>query len=115
MLPLFLIAAVLTGILCLIALASVIVGTVSFFVRRLRPLASWVLFIPSLGALGAASGAWGCGYWGNQTNPYSALPFWAWIGGFLAGGVLGTFLGVLLGWLFRRRMPAAAAPAPATA
>ena len=107
MLPLFLIAAVLTGILCLIALASIVGGTVFFFVPRLRPLASWVLFIPSLAALGAAGGAWGCGYLGVQTDGMSALPFWAWIGGLLAGGVLGAVVGVLLAWLFRRRTHAA--------
>jgi len=103
MLPLFIIAAVLTGILCLFALASIVGGTVLFWVPRLRFLASWILFVPSLAALGAAGGAWGCGYVGVQVDGMSALPFWAWIGGLLAGGVLGAVVGALLAWLFRRR------------
>src|SRR5262249_8718626 len=52
MLTLFMIAAVLTGILCLVALACIVGGTVLFWIPRLRFLASWILFVPSLAALG---------------------------------------------------------------
>jgi hypothetical protein len=103
MLPIFILAAVLTGILALVALASIVGGTVFFWIPRLRSLAPWMLFPPSLAALGAAGGAWGLGYLAVRGAGSSPLPFWAWIGGLLAGGASGALLGVLLAWLCRRR------------
>jgi hypothetical protein len=106
-LPLFVIAGALTVILGVVAVASVIGGLVLFCIRRLRFLAPWMLFFPTFAALGAGGGAWGLGYLAMKKGaPMSVLPFWAWIGGLLAGGLLGALLGLSSAWLFRRQASA---------
>lgn len=104
MLPLFILAGGLTVVLGFVAIAGVVGGGVLFCSRRLRFLAPWMLFLPTFAALGAGGGAWGLGYLAvKHGDPMSVLPFWAWIGGLLAGGLLGGLLGLSSAWLLRRR------------
>jgi hypothetical protein len=100
---LFLVAGLLTLAVGVIFLGSFIIGIVLCFMDRLRPVAPFVLFIPSMAALGAAVGSWGLGYLAYQHDSMSVLPLWAWLIGFPAGAALGFSIGLGLALLTRKR------------
>src|ERR1700726_3132181 len=100
---LFLVASLLTVAVSVIFVGSFVTGIVLCFMDRLRPVAPFVLFIPSLAALGAAVGSWGLGYLAYQHDSMSVLPFWAWLIGFPAGAALGFVSGLGLALLTRKR------------
>jgi hypothetical protein len=99
----FLVAGLLTVAVAVIFLGSFVSGVVLCFIDRLRPAAPFVLFIPTLAALGATAGSWGLGYLAYEHDPMSVLPFWAWLLGFPAGAVLGFVIGLGLALLIRKR------------
>jgi predicted DNA repair protein MutK len=98
----FLIAAVLTIILGLLVVGSVVLGLAFACIRRTRAIAPFVLFVPTLAALGAGVGSWGLAWLANEhyarapSNFAGVLPFWAWIFGLLGGAVLGLVAGLVL-------------------
>jgi hypothetical protein len=104
MLTLFPLAALITLALALVFVGSLIAGVVCCFIQRLRALAPFLLFVPSLTALGAGGGSWGLGYLANRASPMSALPFWGYAVGLLLGGALGFLLGVALAFLVNRKV-----------
>lgn len=107
---LFLVAAVVTILLGLLLVGSVVAGLVFCFVPRLRAIAPFILFVPTLSAFGAAGGAWGLGYAAHAHAPMSALPFWGWVVGLPVGAGLGLLIGVCLALLARRAFPKTAQP-----
>lgn len=107
---LFLVAAVVTILLGLLFVGSIVAGLVFCFVPRLRGVAPFILFIPTLSAFGAAGGAWGLGYAAHTHAPMSALPFWGWVVGLPVGAVLGLLIGACLALLITRVFPKTAQP-----
>ena len=114
---LFLIAAFLTLALAIVCLVGLAGGIVLCFSQRLRFAAPFVLFIPTLAAMGAGVGSWGLAYLADEHARHYAehhsvsesmyvLPFWAWPFGFAAGAILGFSIGLALALVTRKRFRA---------
>jgi hypothetical protein len=101
---LFLLAALVTITLGVVLIGSVIAGIVLCFVPSWRGFGPFVLFVPTLSALGAVAGAWRLGFAAHSYAPMSALPFWGWVFGLPSGAVVGVLLGLSLAALMRRTM-----------
>jgi hypothetical protein len=93
---LFLLAALITVGLGLVLLACIISGVALCFVRRLKFLAPFLLFVPALAALGAGGGSWGLGFLAYKASPMSVLPFW----GYVLGLPIGAGVGLVVGFGF---------------
>jgi len=102
---LFLIAALITIALALVFAGFLIAGIICCFIRRMRFLAPYLLFVPTLAALGAGGGSWGLGYLAlHASNPMSVLPFWGYVVGLPFGGVVGFLIGIGLAFLVSRKL-----------
>ncbi len=111
---LFILVAVLTLLLALVAVCSLIVGIVLTFDEWHRPLAPVVICVPTFSAVGAAVGAWGMAYLtSNVTGIYSAAVLFAWGFGLLPGAVLGFLTGSILALRTGRKFGTNNAPPPA--
>ncbi len=100
--------------LALVAITAVsfISGSIFFLVPKLKAIAPFVLFVPSLGSLGSIGLSGGLGYilgsLSNSVNSVDAgevlnvLSLWAWPIGLLFGGVAGSAIGFLIAWAIRK-------------
>ena len=93
---LFLLAALITVVLGLVLLACLVAGIALCFVRGIRFVAPFLLFVPTLAALGAGGGSWGLGFLAYKAYPMSVLPFW----GYVLGLPIGAGVGLLVGFGF---------------
>jgi hypothetical protein len=101
---LFLLAAIITGILALVFAGFLVAGIVCCCIRRFRFIGPYLIFVPPLAAIGAVGGSWGLGYLANQHAPMSVLPFWGFVFGLPVGGGIGLALGFGLALLVSRRI-----------
>ena len=100
--------------LALVAITAVsfISGSIFFLVPKLKAIAPFVLFVPSLGSLGSIGLSGGLGYilgsLSNSVNSVDAwevlnvLSLWAWPIGLLFGGIAGSAIGFLIAWAIRK-------------
>jgi hypothetical protein len=95
-----------------VLLFSIILGAGLCFTARFRTLGIFVLLVPTLSALSAATASWGAMLlcdWLSQGASVEAwerwqvLAFWAWPIGFGFGGIAGMVLGLLIAVLINRR------------
>jgi len=96
-----------------ILLLSLAVGAWLFWTRRSRTLGIFLLLVPTLAAVSAVALSWGAGFWFNSLSQkaatldasrrYDVLAFWAWPVGFVAGGIGGAALGLVITTLVARR------------
>ena len=109
---LLLAAGILSLALVVIAVVSIIVGSILFFIPKLKSIAPFVLFVPSLGSLFSIGSSWGLGYLiGSQADSVNSidawealnvLSLWAWPAGLLFGGIAGIVIGFLIAWAIRK-------------
>src|SRR5580658_5212375 len=100
---LFILAAIITGLLSLVFVGFLVAGIVCCFIRRLKFLVPYFLLVPTLAALGAGGGSWGLGYLADRmSDPISVLPFWVYVFGLPLGGLLGFLAGIGLALLANR-------------
>ena len=98
--------------LAALTVVSFISGTIFFLVPKLKAIAPFVLFVPSLGSLGSIGLSGGLGYilgsLSNSVNSVDAgevlnvLSLWAWPIGLLFGGIAGSAIGFLIAWAIRK-------------
>jgi hypothetical protein len=101
---LFLLAAIITGILALVFGGFLVAGIVCCCICRFRFIGPYLLFVPPLAAIGAVGGSWGLGYLAHQHDPMSVLPFWGFVVGLPVGGGIGLVLGFSLAFLLSRKI-----------
>lgn len=112
MLTLFLLAGLLSVVLLAVVAVGLAAGGMLLIVGRPagRALAPYAFLVPSLGALGAMAGAWGCAIaLARSMMGNSMLPLWGWLVGLVAGGALGVGVGCALAYRLHRRMAGSAA------
>ena len=109
---LLLAAGAISLALAVITVVSIISGSILFLVPRLKAIAPFVLFVPSVGSLFSIGSSWGLGYLigslSNSVNSVDAwkalnvLSLWAWPAGLLFGGITGIAIGFLFAWAIRK-------------
>jgi len=98
--------------LAAITVVSFISGSIFFLVPKLKSIAPFVLFIPSLGSLVALGSIYGLGYlFGSLSNSVNSvdvlevlnvLSLCAYPVGLLFGGIAGIAIGFLIAGLIRK-------------
>ncbi len=103
----FLVPLFLTLVLVVLLVGGIVCGAALYALRPTRFAAPFVLFIPTLAALGAGLGSWGLAYLTYERDRTSDLAVLVWVVGYPAGAVLCFLAGVALALLARRRSRAA--------
>ncbi len=86
--------------LAAITVISFISGSIFFLVPKLKSIAPFVLFVPSLGSLVSLGSIYGLGYlFGSLSN--NVLSLCAYPVGLLFGGIAGIAIGFLIAWAIR--------------
>jgi membrane associated rhomboid family serine protease len=93
----------LVGFLVLVAVAAIGIAVLTLFVRRFRPFAGFVFFVPMLGAFGACAGAVGISLLLDGRMKMEVAATLAFYGGFLFCGAVGSVLGFVCGFLIWKR------------
>jgi hypothetical protein len=102
----FVIFAIPTLILVGIAALTLITGIVLFYFPRQRSIAPFVLFMPTLAALGAAVGSLGLFIVADRffEPSFAGARYLGWLAGFPVGASLGLVLGSGLAFWIRQRL-----------
>ena len=98
--------------LAALTVVSFISGSIFFLVPKLKAIAPFVLFVPSLGSLGSIGSILGLGYLvGSLSNSETSVNAWevlnvlslcAYPVGLLFGGISGIAIGFLIAWAIRK-------------